>query len=257
MDYLYDGSFDGLLTCIYHNYYQEPADGIYQPEYYHPSLLTGSTYVTSDTRLAARVYNAIEAKISVEALDLVYKTFLSSCPDKENLILNYLQVGFRMGAKIDLHHTHPDILPVRKAAHKVGAEVHRFLGLVRFADAGKFLYAGISPDHHILPLIADHFSDRLASECWIIHDKKRNLAVIYDGNNSPNQFQCKWYLTDFSHQWEPAVSQEEQYFQQLWQLYFNHISITTRFNPRLQSQFVPRRYRCNLVEFQPAGPEDK
>ena len=30
IDYLYDGTFEGLLTCIYENYYTEKASGIFQ-----------------------------------------------------------------------------------------------------------------------------------------------------------------------------------------------------------------------------------
>lgn len=253
MDYLYDGSFEGLLTCIYHNYYQEPATGIYRQEYYQPVLMINSTDVITKPVLAARVYEAIAKKISLDSLDLVYHTFVSSSPVKENLILNYLRLGFRMRAKVDAYHSHPDVHPLHKVAHQVTAEVHRFLGLLRFADTGQFLYAALSPDHHILPLIADHFADRLANERWIIHDKKRKLAVVYDGHNSnKNHFssQRQWYLTDFPHHGEFSLPQEEQNYQELWQLYFSQISIESRCNPSLQSHFVPRRYRSHLVEFQ-------
>jgi homoserine dehydrogenase len=78
VDYLYDGSFDGLLTCIYHNYYQEAAEGIYPQEYYHLSLINKNNMVTSNPDHAARVYKAIEEKISDASLSLVYHAFLSS-----------------------------------------------------------------------------------------------------------------------------------------------------------------------------------
>lgn len=254
MDYLYDSSFEGLLTCIYYNYYREKASGIYQQEYYQPALMIDSTEVITEPALAARVYKAIEHKISRTSLDLVYHTFVSSASNKENLILNYLRLGFRLGSKVDLYHTHPDVYPLRKAAHKVMAEVHRFLGLLRFADAGNFLYAVLSPDHYILPLIADHFADRLAGERWIIHDRKRDLAVVYDGydTDGDNSFaKRKWYITDFPHPGLPSLTQKEQYYQGLWQLYFDKISIESRRNPCLQAQFVPYRYRGDLVEFKP------
>ena len=254
MDYLYDGSFEGLLTCIYFNYYGEKASGIYQQEYYQPALMINSTEVITEPVLAARVYKAIEYKISSTSLDLVYHTFVSSASDKENLILNYLRLGFRLGPKIDLYHTHPDVYPLRKAAQKVTAEVHRFLGLLRFADAGNFLYAVLSPDHFILPLIADHFADRLAGERWIIHDRKRDMAVVYDGHGTDedkSSSKRKWYITDFPHIGLLPLTQKEQYFQELWQQYFDKISIESRRNPRLQAQFVPYRYRNDLVEFKP------
>ena len=33
-DYLYDGTFEGFLTCVYHHYYTEPAAGICLKEEY-------------------------------------------------------------------------------------------------------------------------------------------------------------------------------------------------------------------------------
>jgi len=252
MDYLYDGSFEGLLTCIYYHYYKEKASGIYQQEYYQPALMTDSTEVITDPMLAARVSAAIEQKISKTSLDLVYHVFVSSAANKEILIIHYLRLGFRLGAKVDLYYSHPDVYPLQKIAHKVTAEVHRFLGLLRFADAGNFLYAVLSPDHYILPLIADHFADRLAGERWIIHDRKRDLAVVYDGHHAAEdsaRYQRQWYITDFPHPGPLLFTQKEQYYQKLWQLYFDKIGIESRRNLRLQAQFVPYRYRVDLVEF--------
>lgn len=256
MEYLYDGSFDGLLTCIYHHYYQEPAAGIYQQEYYQPALMMKSTVVMTEAALADRVYKAVEEKISSDALAMIYHAYLSSASDKENLILDYLRLGFKMGAKVDLYHSHPAVHPLHKLDRQVIGETHRLLGLLRFKDTGKFLYAAMSPDHHILTLIADHFADRLAGERWIIHDQKRKLAIIYDGQNPDNSrsaIQHKWYLTDFSYHLDDNMTPEEQQWQELWKLYFNRISIEFRYNPRLQSHFVPQRYRRHLLEFMPTG----
>ena len=101
MHYLYDGSFEGLLTCIYYNYYGEKASGIYRQDSYQPVLMIDSTEVITEPALAARVYQAIE-KISGDALENVYHAFVSSAPDKEILILNYLRLAFGWGAKLML-----------------------------------------------------------------------------------------------------------------------------------------------------------
>ena len=86
MDYLYDGSFDGLLTCIYHHYYREAATGIYPVDCYQPNLLSPSMVVETEPALADRVYRAIVEKISSRALETVYHVYISSAPKKENLI---------------------------------------------------------------------------------------------------------------------------------------------------------------------------
>lgn len=241
MDYLYDGTFDGLLTCVYYSYYEEKADGIYPEENYQYNLLNPCRVVKTDPSLAGRVYDAVENKISGKSLRRVFYVFLSNHPLKENLILKYLQLGFKLGPKIDNLHTHPHVLPVRETAKKVSVEAHRFLGILRFIDTGSFLYAVLEPDHNIIILLADHFADRLANEHFIIHDKKRNLAVIYDTK--------EWYLTDFRMDQDIPVTQEEAFYQELWAKFFVKMGIEGRLNKRLQAQFVPYRYRHNLVEF--------
>lgn len=241
MDYLYDGSFDGLLTAIYQSYYEEKADGIYPVDNYQYSLLTASRQVATVPELAAKVYDAVERKISPQALRRVYYVYLANHPQKENLILKYLRLGFKLGPEVDSYHTHPAVLPVQELAKKVSFEAHRFYGLLRFAEARNYLYAALEPDHNILILLADHFADRLKQENFIIHDKKRNLAVIYDRKD--------WYLTDFPQEAKILISEQEAFYQELWTRYFTQIGIENRKNKRLQAHFVPQRYRHNLVEF--------
>lgn len=251
MDYLYDGSFDGLLTCIYHNYYLETADGVYLSDSYQPSILSTSRTVVTDPCLASRVYKAIEDKLSEESLHNIYHAFLSQCPDKENIILDYVRFGFRIGSRIDSYHTHPKVQPLHKMARKVTLEVHRFLGLLRFADNGRFLHARVAPDHNILTMLADHFAERLKNERWVIEDEKRNLAAIYDGPSRPKRSrQRHWYIIFIERPLEYSEEVEDPY-QELWKLYFSRITIDSRRNPKLQTQFVPKRYRKNLLEFEP------
>jgi hypothetical protein len=76
MNYLYDGSFDGLLTAIYYSYYEEKADGIYPLDNYQYSLFTPSRVVQADHSLAGKVYEAAEKKISSEFLKQVYYVYL-------------------------------------------------------------------------------------------------------------------------------------------------------------------------------------
>lgn len=241
MDYLYDGSFDGLLTSIYYSYYEQRAQGIYPEVSYQFNMFTPSTVIQSDPVLAARVYDAIDRKISVYSLMQIYYVYLSNNSAKENLILKYLQLGFQLGPKIDSIHSHPEVLPIRQTAKKVSFEAERFLGLLRFTDTRNYLYAVLEPDHNILILLADHFADRLAGERFIIHDKKRSLAIICNKKD--------WYLSDFSKEAAIPDSETEQFYQELWAKYFTGISIENRKNKKLQSHFVPQRYRHNLVEF--------
>jgi hypothetical protein len=57
-------------------------------------------------------------------------------------------------------------------------------------------------------------------------------------------------MTEFDYHPDQYLSREEQHWQYLWQTYFQRIGIESRYNPGLQSQCIPHRYRRHLVEFQ-------
>ena len=72
MDYLYDGSFEGFLCCVYLHYYEEKASGIYVQTSYQNKLFQPCKIVDTDYERAERGYEAIESKISSRALKRVY-----------------------------------------------------------------------------------------------------------------------------------------------------------------------------------------
>jgi len=74
--------------------------------------------------------------------------------------------------------------------------------------------------------------------------------VVYDGRGAvQNRGIRSWYLSEFQAE-KLEESGSEAYYQALWGCYFNQIAIATRTNARLQAQFIPQRYRRNLIEFQ-------
>ena len=133
MDYLYDGSFEGLLCCIYEHYYGERAEGIFEKSSYQQNMLRQFRTLETDGEKAARVYDAIRGKISAEALRRVYAVYLSAVPEKEMKVLRYVVLGFRMGAKVNLMHADPVVFDAQQAEKKVYAERHRYLGILRFS----------------------------------------------------------------------------------------------------------------------------
>lgn len=249
VDYLYDGTFEGFLTCIHAHYYEEKAAGIYRRESYQSSLLSGCRIVETEEGKASRVYEAIEKKISRDDLRRIYRVFLSSDGEKENKLLHYILLGFREGPDISLLHSNPVVFDVQKCEQKVFCEVHRILGLARFSalkdssPAGnekEILYCRIEPDHDILEFIAGHFSDRLKNDPFIIHDKIRSKAVFAQGGS--------WYITHFTGRDLPVPGVDEREYRDLWKKYFETIAIQERINPSCQKRFMPVRYWKNLTE---------
>lgn len=254
IDYLYDGSFEGLLTCVYNHYYEEKASGIFLNDSYQSSLLGGFKLIETDEVKATKVYDAIENKISSDDLRRIYRVFLSSIDNKETKILNYIILGFKEGSSISLLHSNQVVFEVQQIEKKVSFEVHRLTGLVRFSvlnmqEKGltkeevnnEIMYCCIEPDHDVLELIAGHFSDRFKNEPFIIHDKRRGKAVFAQNG--------KWYISDFNNLNLINVENNEKYYRQLWKEYFETIAIKERINPSCQKRCMPVRYWKNLTEF--------
>jgi len=240
-DYLYDGTFDGFLTCVHEHYYKEKAGGIFPKESCQQSLFGNFCDVDTDEEKAFKVYNAIEKKISRYDLGRVYHVFLSSVPGKETMLLKYIALGFKHGARIRLLHGDPVVFDVQQIEKKVTFEVHRLSGLIRFSVLrGGLLYAPVEPDHDVCELLADHFCDRYKNDPFIIHDKKRSKALFASAGH--------WYITEFTAANLPALSDGEKEYRQLWKKYFETIAIKERTNPRCQRNFMPVRYRKNLTE---------
>jgi probable DNA metabolism protein len=250
VDYLYDGTFEGFLTCIHAHYYVEKASGIYPRENYQAGIFSDWRIIETEEIKATKVYEAIEHKISKQDLRRIYRVFLSSDTEKENKLLRYILLGFREGSGIGLLHSNPVVYDVQQCENKVSVETHRIKGLARFSalkhgkSAGKsqeILYCCIEPDHDVLEIIANHFSDRLKSDPFIIHDKSRNKAVFAQGGS--------WYISTFTEKDIPLLGEGEKEYRDLWKKYFETIAIQERINPACQKRFMPVRYWKNLTEF--------
>jgi probable DNA metabolism protein len=241
--YIFDGSFDGLLTSIYEAYYRKDKPEEIIPEcQFKPTLLTEPFYVATDVEKSSKVYDAIKNKISKPSLKLIYHVYLSELDGCCTMIYNYVKLGFKLGKEVDLH-LHVDcVLQMHNLEKKVTYECHRMLGFVRFKSIDNMFYATIEPDHNILGLIASHFSSRLPNENWIIHDLKRNLAVFYNKK--------EWIVTELSKEkaGDFLVREESELYETLWKEFYKTIAIEDRINPMLQKRMMPARYWKHLTE---------
>lgn len=240
--YIYDGSFNGLLTAIYEIYYrrQIPQD-IVPVGAANRQLFVWQEHIACDENKAVKVYDSIDAKISSRALRNAYYAYLSEHAQAGMWIYEYLRLGWKLGPKVDLHLTDERVDRIHRLSRKVKTERHRLLGLVRFQRCPMdIFYAAIEPDNNVVELLAPHFAERLSDQNWIIHDLGRDLAVVYNRK--------EWVSTGFTLNNKLELEQEEQYYQGLWKQYYDSIAISSRINPRLQKQCMPARYWKHLVE---------
>ncbi len=241
-DYLYDGSFTGLLTAVYQAYYHPvKPDSIMPQSSYNPGLFANPIFIAADSEKADKVYHAIINKISPAALRHVYRAYLSELPGIENTIYHYLRIGFKLGKQVNSHLTNQYVSKIHNVSRKVSSESHRMLGLIRFQlIAGDIYYAPIEPDYNIVGLVAPHFAKRLAGQKWVIHDVKRNSAALHNGE--------EWVLTDLNSESNFTAQEKEAFYQNLWRDYFKNAGVPDRKNPKLQRQFMPARYWKHLTE---------
>jgi len=240
--YIYDGSFDGLLTGVYEAYYRrENIDDIVPEDSMEENFLVQKVFISTDGEKSKKVYEAIENKISEEALRKVFYAYLSELPRHGIIILKYLQLGFKIGAEVDFNLSNDIVLKINSIYDKVGKEKHRMLGLVRFKQLENgILYSSIEPDYNIGGLLAPHFKSRMMNENWVIHDVKRGIAVFYNKE--------EWVIKDMEINNSLIVKEDEEQYQELWKAYFKSIAIQNKINPSLQKRCMPVRYWKHLVE---------
>lgn len=116
-------------------------------------------------------------------------------------------------------------------------------GLLRFSEIGKNLfYASIHPDNNIIENLGQHFIRRLPTQNFVIHDKNRNIAFLYNTK--------EYQIIDSTSLNVPDISEEEKKYQELWTAFFKTIAIKERSNSRLQMQYMPKKYWEDLIELQ-------
>ncbi|WP_299395399.1 TIGR03915 family putative DNA repair protein [uncultured Gelidibacter sp.] len=247
---IYDGTFDGFLTGVFHIYELKLQTVIFQkPENLQESLFGNKVEITTDLEKADRVWKGIKSKTSAKGSYRLYSAFLSEQPQIETLLLKYIQQAFKSSRPIDSDFSNETVLKVSQIAKSVGREKHRMEAFVRFRLTNDGIYfASVEPDFDVLPLISKHFKSRYADQKWIIYDLKRGYGLYYDLEkvelmqlSLPEGFDATKTKSDY-------FTASELEFQTLWQDYFESTNIASRKNMKLHVQHVPKRYWKYLSE---------
>ena len=124
--YLYDGTFDGLLTIVFDSYASKTLpQKIYSQDEYVSNFLDKTLFIKSDYEKSQRVFNGIEKNIGYDALYNSYNAFLSNEKEKEIYILKYLCNGFDIGPKINNMLTVSYVFKIINMRRKALAECHK------------------------------------------------------------------------------------------------------------------------------------
>lgn len=204
--------------------------------------------VEESEKKAIAVENLIKKHLGYEAYRDLYHAVLSKEEDKGNAVLGTMLEAKKIpnSKKIMNHLSHPDVQRVFELSRRVSNEAHFFKEIVRFQELHSgVLFSKINPENHVLTCIADHFSNRLPLENWLIYDERHHTVLLH-------RAQMPWVLVvdeDINLEQTKNVSENEKKFENLWKGFVESISIKERENPKLQMQHLPLKYRENVVEF--------
>lgn len=239
--YEYDGSFDGLLCCIYESYTKKelPA-AFFRFGELEPSLYAIRS-VPTDAAHARRVYEGFR-RFSPRVGPFLSRAFLTCLADRELAIYRFAAKLYREGAPLLLRLHDEAYAPLRRAVRQLNGEVEQYRGFVRFSDLGGVLAAEIEPKNRVLPLLRDHFCQRCRGETFFLYDRTHREALFYTGGRS-----AIVPLEDF--QMAPPDETERAY-RRLWRCFYDTIAIRERENPKLRMTHMPKRYWAMMTEFQ-------
>lgn len=241
-DYRYDGSWDGLLCCLFETYERrELPQAVYSHEDVQQTLYPAVEIVT-DPNKAGRVKHAMLPKIGSSAKELAEHAFLTCLPQKELWILRFLRLAFRHGPTVMNKLTQPAVHTLNKAVLHLQHESHQYQGFVRFSVSQGALWSVIEPKNQVLPLLASHFCQRFCNEAFLIYDKTHDQALVYQ--NGRHEILP---LLAFE---PPEPDETELRYRKLWHTFYDSISIRDRENLRLRMTHMQKRYWKHLTEMQ-------
>lgn len=227
--YQHDSTLDGILTAVFDAYsaHEHPDKLIGHSEPLPLFCETVHKVVTADNR-SQRVWTGLEQRLSKDGLRIITLSYLSELPELDNHLFQYIYKVFQrpIGApSMERNMSDPDVLAVTNICRKVTHETLRMKQFIRFQKAKDGTYlAVIHPDHNVLPLILDHFSDRFRDQTWLIFDAKRKYGYYFDQNELTritfeDTTALPFNLTTGQLR-SDLLSEDDQLFQELWRTYF-------------------------------------
>ena len=246
--YLCEDTPDGVFTQIYDAWAAHiPDDKLkLRTERMHSyELFSDYVYTQTDYTKAVKVARSVSRKICREAYDMMYLVSLSYAEDKIDAIYRFLKLGFRYGAEVVNMHGREEVCRMFELQRNASNESHSFREFLRFHDSDNgILIAKIRPKNQVLPMLANHFSDRFPEEHFVIIDEVHEMGVFH-------QKRQEWFLAPLTDEaieriWRTCENAE---YESLWRTFFKTIAIKERENYRCQRNFCALRFRDYMLEF--------
>ena len=250
LTYVYDGSYQGLLSCVFESFLQKELPSAIVAEHEAQLSLMPSRYIPTNLEYAYRVKSSLQRRLGSAVTEFFQQSFLTCLPDKELIMVRFLHLAFEQGPGVLQLLTDQTVHALSRAILHLHNETHLLTGFIRFSDYHRFLVTTIHPKNYVLPLLAPHFCDRFARESFLIFDENHSMALFHRPSHTE--------IIPLEELMLEAPDPEEQKYRALWQTYYQSIAIKARYNPTCRMSHMPKRYWKDMTEFsQPVPAAEK
>ena len=241
--FVIDGTFEGLMCALFYGYSQQT----------HPTAIVGETHqvdlfakrilISTEPQKARRVIRGIVKKLTFPFYQTIYTAFLAEEESRFLSIYNFVKLGLEQGPRAQSAIAVDCVNHCMKLAQYVSHEAHLLSGFARFSELKSgALYAKVSPNADCLTLLLNHFTDRLSTERFLIHDVKRGKAAV---SLPPGQSM----IVEVNKLPPIEVCEDEAMYQKLWRQFYHSIANESRKNLKLQTNNLRKRFRPFMTEF--------
>lgn len=238
--YLFDGTIDGIFSCIFHSFTKKENPSLITDKATQTSLTDEIIEIKTDYDANKRIIAAIYRYGGLNMLSDVKFAFRSGEENAPTVIFNYIKKTFEARKNISGKFSDEDVLAFYDVIKRVSLEVHRFKGFLRFSESVEgILYARFEPDNNIADLLLPHFKARFGDLPFAIHDAKRNVAAMCNG------VETKVVNANVSF---VKTGVNESAFGALWREYYKSVNVASRKNEKLMRAYMPARYFKNMPE---------
>jgi probable DNA metabolism protein len=251
--FVFDGSFDGLLTALFDAYYRRQfPDALVREGAVMPMFCDETHHVVTDEEKSQRVWRTITKRLSAAAASAIVASFMCEEPDYDIVLFRYLRYATDSKVSIESDFSNPDVVDVTRMVRRVRYEAMRVKQFARFQKAADGTYFCLmEPIYNVLPMAIEHFVDRFSTMKFVLYDKRRGYGFYYDGKQT-RQITMSEDLPHIAtgHLSDEMMDADEKMFQEMWRTYFKSIAIKERSNSRKQRQDMPVRFWKYLTEKQ-------
>jgi probable DNA metabolism protein len=244
MVYLFDGSFEGVLSAVYEMFYAKAnpeKDQLCIRALYQYDLFDQVVECHTVSEYAGKVTASIIETFGEEAFRRIGYAYLSEDEQFGTKLFRALKKAYKFGGNGLENYSDEAIMTLYKCYNAVARESHRMIGFIRFAELEKGIYySQFEPTYDLLALVVPHFVDRLSDQLWVLHDTKRRKAAFYNKTDV--------HFSDLDPVESLYYSSREEQYQKMWQAYFDHIAIDERKDKRRHMQMMPKKYWQFLTE---------